>query len=163
LEALQELEPPRSVEHPLFVALAPLLRDRFPDAITPETVDQFAGVADTVSPALGSVARGLSRMTMVPSLVYGGTKSNSVPAAARLGGTVRLWPGRGFPAVEDCLGPPPQEGPSPPAQPTAEPSQSAPEEPFLTLLGESAARVLGEPVTLLLSGTTGFTDSHFAR
>src|SRR5437016_7789296 len=61
LEALERLDPPRSVAHPLFAALAPLLRDRFPEAVTPDTVDRFSEAADAVSAALGSAARGLSR------------------------------------------------------------------------------------------------------
>jgi acetylornithine deacetylase/succinyl-diaminopimelate desuccinylase-like protein len=48
-------------------------------------------------------------------------------------------------------------------QPTAEPSQSPPDERFMELLAESARRVLGEPVTLLPGATVGFTDSHFVR
>jgi len=100
---------------------------------------------------------------VVPSLVSGGTKSNSVPDAARLTCDVRLLPGQGVPEVERVLRPLLPEGASLTVQPTAEPSQSPPDERFLALLAESARRVLGEPVTLLPGATVGFTDSHFVR
>jgi acetylornithine deacetylase/succinyl-diaminopimelate desuccinylase-like protein len=163
LGALGELDPPRSVEHPLFAALAPLLNEHFSDTVTPDNVDRFAAAVDAISPALGSAARGLSRMTVVPSLVTGGTKSNSVPDRARLTCDVRLLPGQGVPDVERLLKPLLPEGAALSVQPTAEPSQSPPDDAFLALLDESAERVLGEPVSLLPSATVGFTDSHFAR
>jgi acetylornithine deacetylase/succinyl-diaminopimelate desuccinylase-like protein len=163
LASLERLDPPRSVAHPLFGALAPLVRGAFPDPLTPDTVDRFAAALEAVSPALGSTARGLSRMTVVPSLVTGGTKSNSVPDAARLTGDVRLLPGQGRADVERLLQPLLPEGASLRIDATAEPSQSPPDEPFMALLAESAQRVLGEPVTLLPGATVGFTDSHFVR
>ena len=163
LATLERLEPPRSVEHPLFQALMPLLRDRFPEAVSAENVDRFAEAADSVSPALSGAARGLSRMTVVPSLLSGGTKSNSVPDAARLTCDVRLLPGQRAADVERLLRPLLPEGATLAVQPTAEPSQSPPDAPFLALLADSAQRVLGEPVTLLPSATVGFTDSHFVR
>jgi acetylornithine deacetylase/succinyl-diaminopimelate desuccinylase-like protein len=163
LTALERLEPPRSVEHPLLASLAPLLADRFAEPLTPESVDRFALAAEAVSPALGSTARGLSRMTVVPSLLSGGTKSNSVPDEVRLTCDVRLLPGQGVTDVERLLRPLLPEGASLVVQPTAEPSQSPPDSFFMGLLSESAKRVLGEPVTLLPSATVGFTDSHFVR
>src|SRR5439155_11568114 len=138
-------------------------RDAFPEALTPVNVDRFAAVAEEVSPALGSAARGLSRMTVVPSLLSGGTKSNSVPEVARLTCDVRLLPGQGVPDVERLLRSILPEGGTLTVQPTAEPSQSTPDERFLGLLAESARRVLGEPVTLLPGAAVGFTDSHFVR
>jgi acetylornithine deacetylase/succinyl-diaminopimelate desuccinylase-like protein len=163
LAALEGLDPPRSVEHPLFGALAPLLRDAFSEPLTPENVDRFAAAAEAVSPSLGSAVRGLSRLTVVPSLVSGGTKSNSVPDAARLTCDIRLLRGQGVPEVERLLRPLLPEGASLTIQPTAEPSQSPPDEMFLGVLAESTGRVLGEPVTLLPGATVGFTDSHFVR
>lgn len=163
LARLERLDPLRSVAHPLFAALAPMLRDAFSEPLTAENVDRFAAAAEAVSPALGSAARGLSRMTVVPSLVAGGIKSNSVPEAARLTCDVRLLPGQGVPEVERLLRPLLPEGATLTVQPTAEPSQSPPDERFLGLLAESAGRVLGEPVTLLPGATVGFTDSHFVR
>ncbi len=163
LTDLEGLDPPRSVAHPLFAALVPLLRDRFPETLTPENVDRFAEAADTVSAALPGAIRGLSRMTVVPSLVSGGTKSNSVPDAARLTCDVRLLPGQGPSDVERLLRPLLPDGATLAIRPTAEPSQSPPDEPFIRLLSTSAARVLGEPVRLLPAATVGFTDSHFVR
>src|SRR5207247_473171 len=124
----QRLEPPRSVEHPLIPALASLLRDAFPEPVTPESVDRFAAAAEQVSPAIGSAVRGLSRMTVVPSLLTGGTKSNSVPDAVRLTCDVRLLPGQGPADVERLLRPLLPDGASLTIQPTAEPSQSPPDE-----------------------------------
>lgn len=163
LAALERLDPPRSVEHPMFGALAPLLRDSFPEAVTAQNVDALAETANGISSALGSAVRGLSRMTIVPSLLSGGTKSNSVPDAARLTCDVRLLPGQGAGDVERLLRPLLLEGARLTIAPTAEPSQSPPDEPFMALLAESAQRVLGEPVSLLPGATVGFTDSHFVR
>jgi acetylornithine deacetylase/succinyl-diaminopimelate desuccinylase-like protein len=163
LSELQRLAPPRRVDHPLLMALAPLLRDSFPEPLTADNVDRFADAAEAQSPSIGSAVRGLSRMTVVPSLLAGGTKSNSVPDAARLTCDVRLLPGQGPGDVERLLRPHLPDGASLTIQPTAEPSQSPPDERFMSLLAESAGRVLGEPVTLLPGATVGFTDSHFVR
>jgi acetylornithine deacetylase/succinyl-diaminopimelate desuccinylase-like protein len=163
LGGLQRLEPPHSVDHPLLAALVPLLSDAFPEPLTPESVDRFADAAEQLSPAVGSAVRGLSRMTVVPSLLSGGTKSNSVPDAARLTCDVRLLPGQGPADVERLLQPLLPKGAALTIHPTAEPRQSPPDKRFMALLAESAGRVLREPVTLLPGATVGFTDSHFVR
>jgi acetylornithine deacetylase/succinyl-diaminopimelate desuccinylase-like protein len=74
-----------------------------------------------------------------------------------------LLPGQGIPDVERLLNPLLPEGVTLSVEPTAESSQSPPDEFFLGLMADSAGRVLGEPVTLLPSSAVGFTDSHFAR
>jgi acetylornithine deacetylase/succinyl-diaminopimelate desuccinylase-like protein len=163
LAGLERLEPPRSVEHPLFAALAPLLRDRLPEPITPESVDRMAEAAEAVSAALPGAIRGLSRMTVVPSLLSGGTKSNSVPDAVHLVCDVRLLPGQGPADVERLIQPLLPEGAALAIRPTAEPSQSPPDEAFMGVLTDSLSRVLGEAITLLPGATVGFTDSHFVR
>jgi acetylornithine deacetylase/succinyl-diaminopimelate desuccinylase-like protein len=163
LSGLAALEPPRSAAHPLIGALAPLLGAAFSEPVTPENVDRFAAAAEAVSPALGSAVRGLSRTTVVPSLVSGGTKSNSVPDAVRLTCDVRLLPGQGPADVEALLRPLLPEGAGLTFQRTAEPTQSESDQGFLDLLAESAERVLGESVTLLPGATVGFTDSRFVR
>jgi acetylornithine deacetylase/succinyl-diaminopimelate desuccinylase-like protein len=163
LSALAGLEAPRSAAHPLIGALAPLLREQFSEPVTAENVDRFAAAAEAASPSLGSAVRGLSRMTVVPSLVSGGTKSNSVPDVARLTCDVRLLPGQGPAEVEALLRPLLPEGAALSIQRTAEPTQSASDSAFLGILAESTGRVLGEPVTLLPGATVGFTDSRFVR
>jgi acetylornithine deacetylase/succinyl-diaminopimelate desuccinylase-like protein len=90
LRRLEKWQPEINVSHEFFYALAPLLGRKEP--VTPENVDDLAEELSKVSRRLGSAVRGLSRMTLVPTMFSGGIKSNAVPAACTLVCDVRTLP-----------------------------------------------------------------------
>lgn len=167
LAAIETYEPERRADLPYFEALRPLLgAERFPErSVTAANVDRFAEAAALVSPGLGGAVRGLSRMTLVPSMLAGGVKSNSVPDAVSLVCDLRSLPSQDdayllaelrrlaevAPGTEVAL------------SRTAHSGQSPVNERVFGVIAESIGRVAGEPVRLLPGTTTGFTDSRFAR
>ena len=90
LRRLQAWQPEIDVSGDLFAHLPALLNRAEP--ITPDNVDALADELSQVSRSLGSAMRGLSRMTLTPTMVFGGVKSNSVPASCRLVCDVRTLP-----------------------------------------------------------------------
>ena len=110
--------------------------------------------------------RALSRMTLTPTMVKGGIKSNSVPESIRLTSDVRTLPHQddeylrqelthvleGIPGVEfeiDYM---------------AVPNSSPFETDFAKRIRAATARALGrDDVRMVPAITTGFTDSRFTR
>lgn len=90
LGRLRAWQPEIDVSHPYFAALAALLGRAEP--VTPENVDALAGEVGRTNRGLGSALRGLSRMTLTPTLFSGGVKSNNIPALGRLVCDARLLP-----------------------------------------------------------------------
>jgi acetylornithine deacetylase/succinyl-diaminopimelate desuccinylase-like protein len=167
LAAIEAYEPERRADLPYFEALRPILgEERFAEGrVTAANVDRFAEAAACVSAGLGGAVRGLSRLTIVPSLLEGGVKSNSVPDAARLVCDLRSVPGQDdaylLAELNRLAEAAPGTGVS--LEQTAHSGQSPLNERVFALLAESIAAVAGEPVRLLPGTTTGFTDSRFAR
>jgi acetylornithine deacetylase/succinyl-diaminopimelate desuccinylase-like protein len=167
LLAIEAYEPQRRVNLPFFEAVRPLIgQDRFPfDAVTAENVDRLAEAASAVDAGLGGAVRGLSRLTIVPSLVSGGVKSNSVPDRARLVCDVRSVPGQDESYLMGELRRLAEAAPGSIVSlaETAAATQSPVDDRVFALLQESIEAIAGEPVRLLPGTTTGFTDSRFAR
>jgi acetylornithine deacetylase/succinyl-diaminopimelate desuccinylase-like protein len=90
LRRLAAWQPEIDVSHEFYERLAVLLGRTSPT--TPENVDALADELTQVSRGLGSAVRGLSRMTLVPTLFSGGVKSNTVPAVCTLVCDVRTLP-----------------------------------------------------------------------
>jgi acetylornithine deacetylase/succinyl-diaminopimelate desuccinylase-like protein len=167
LAAIEAYEPERRVGLPYFEALRPLFdRDQFPfDRVTPENVDAFADAASAVNAGLGGGVRALSRLTIVPSIVSGGVKSNSVPDRAQLVCDVRSVPGQDESYLLGELRRLAEAAPGTRVslEATAISSQSPAEPAVFALLQESIESVIGEAASLLPGTTSGFTDSRFAR
>ena len=90
LRRLQNWQPELDVSHEFFEHLASLLERSEP--ITAHNVDAVADALGAVSWHLGSGLRGMSRMTLVPTIFAAGVKSNSVPASCRLVCDARTLP-----------------------------------------------------------------------
>ncbi|RPJ38123.1 MAG: M20/M25/M40 family metallo-hydrolase, partial [Chloroflexi bacterium] len=90
LRRLQNWQPEIDVSQPFFKELAALLGRGEP--VTVGNVDALADELSKVSRGLGSEMRGLSRMTLVPTMFNGGVKSNIVPAVCELVCDVRTLP-----------------------------------------------------------------------
>ncbi len=90
LRRLEKWQAEIDVSGEFFRELAVLLQRSEP--ITAANVDMLADELSKASRGLGSAVRGISRMTLVPTMFSGGVKSNSVPAACQLVCDVRTLP-----------------------------------------------------------------------
>lgn len=73
------------------------------EPISPKNVDRVADRLSKKDRSLGSLIRGLSRMTVSPTLISGGTKSNSIPEACNLTCDIRTLPHQDEQYVEQQL------------------------------------------------------------
>jgi len=164
LRRLQGYEPQRDVSAEIFRQLPTLFG--LAEEVTPANVDQ---VIATLAATLGEEAdslRGLSRMTLTPTIVRAGVKSNNVPETATIVCDVRTLPHQDAAyvraQVERLL-----EGVTDvqiAIHYTAEPNASPYDTPFAAAIRRATASVLGRDDLLWLPGlTTGFTDSRFLR
>jgi acetylornithine deacetylase/succinyl-diaminopimelate desuccinylase-like protein len=133
--------------------------------VTPENVDRFAAGVTELHPRLGSACRALSRLTITPSLVAGGVKSNSVPELAALRCDLRCLPSQDAGYLERELARLAAAAPGARVtlEPTALPSQSPADPGVMALLAEATRRATGRDAELLPALNPGFTDSRFAR
>jgi acetylornithine deacetylase/succinyl-diaminopimelate desuccinylase-like protein len=136
------------------------------DRASPQNVDDLIARVRQDNPRLASVMRALSRMTVTPTMVRGGIKSNSVPESVRVTCDVRTLPHQseeylrteldralaGIPGVEyqvDYM-----------SVPNASPFETE----FARRIRRATARALGLPeVQMIPAISTGFTDSRFTR
>jgi acetylornithine deacetylase/succinyl-diaminopimelate desuccinylase-like protein len=166
-EALRRMAAYRAeldVSHPFFDRVRPLIgRD---DPITVENVDAVAAEVEGKNPGLASALRGLSRMTLTPTMFSGGVKSNSVPAVCGLTCDVRTLLHQDEAYVRRQLDGILQgiDGASYDILYTAVPSSSPAATPLFAALERTLCTVTGrEDVQVLPSLTIGFTDSRLVR
>ena len=163
-EALQRIsayEPEIDVSHPYFREVLAALGIR--QAPTAENIDRIAdGLPDK---ALAAFLKAASRMTVTPTGLKAGIKSNSIPDRAQVVCDVRTLPGQddGFvrSELEHVL-----QGLAVQLEVdyTAVPNASPADSPFLNTIRTALARVLGrDDFKLVPSLTVGFTDSRFVR
>jgi acetylornithine deacetylase/succinyl-diaminopimelate desuccinylase-like protein len=163
-EAIQRIasyDPEIDVSHPFFREVLAAMGVK--QAPTAENIDRIAdGLPDQ---ALGVHLKAASRMTLTPTMLHAGVKSNSIPDRATVVCDVRALPGQddvfvrnelehimqGLDVVVDV---------DYTAISNASPAQS----PFLESMHTALARALGHgEFRLLPSLTVGFTDSRFLR
>jgi len=136
------------------------------DKPSPENIDQIIADNEETQPRFASIMKALSRMTITPTMVQGGIKSNSVPETVRLTCDVRTLPHQdeayvrqeldkildGIPGVEidiDYM-----------SIPNASPFETE----FAHRIQISTANALQrDDIQWVPSLTTGFTDSRFTR
>ena len=163
LARIQSYEAERDTSTELFNHLSTLAVEH---RASPDNVDAIIVELEADNPPLASVLRALSRMTITPTIVQGGVKSNSVPESVRLTCDVRTLPHQsddylrqeldraldGIPGVEyeiDYM---------------AVPNSSPFETPYAQHLRTATARALGmDNVQMVPSISPGFTDSRFTR
>lgn len=162
LARIRDYEPRRDTSAEIFRHLSSFAIEDVP---SPENIDGIIARLEGTNPRLASLLRALSRMTLTPTMLRGGIKSNSVPETVRLTCDVRTLPHQddeyvrgelerlleGIPGVRfeiDYM---------------AVPNAS----PFDTDLARSIAKAtevaVGRPVRLVPALSTGFTDSRFTR
>jgi len=164
LRRLRKYEPERDVSLELFGHLKELFD--LEEDVTTENVDR---VIETLVGVMGEQAqglRGLSRMSLTPTIVRAGIKSNNVPETATIVCDVRTLPHQDEAyvraEVERALGR--MRGVDIAIQYTARPNASPYDTPFADAIRRATAGVVQRDDLLWLPGLTGgFTDSRFLR
>ena len=163
LQRIEEYEPERDTSTSVFDYLSTFAIEHKPSA---QNVDEIIAEVEPDNPRFASMLRALSRMTLTPTMISGGIKSNSVPESIRLTCDVRTLPHQSDDYLRSQLdaileGIP---GVSYEIDYMAVPNSSD----FQTELGrsirESTARALGrDDIQWVPAISTGFTDSRFTR
>ncbi len=163
LKRIEAYEPERDTSSSIFNYLSTLAIE---DAATPENVDVIIEEVRRRNPQLGSILRALSRMTLTPTMISGGIKSNSVPELCRVTCDVRTLPhqddayARG--QLEEILAG--LEGVEVDIDYMAVPNSSSYETDFAERIKRATSRSLGRgDLNWIPSVSTGFTDSRFLR
>lgn len=165
LHRIQSYEPELDVSSPIFSQLGLFNID---EEITIENVDAIADqLSSEQNETLGSKLRGLSRMTLTPTMVSSGVKSNQIPNRCSLTCDVRTLPHqdeayarreveralKGVEGVEEIR-----------VEYTAVPSTSPYETAFAEQVKRATEIALGrEDLRWIPCITTGFTDSRLIR
>ena len=89
LKRLEAYEAERDTSSSIFNYLSSMAIEDVP---TPENVDAVIEEVGSRNRQLGSILRALSRMTLTPTMIEGGIKSNSVPEFCRITCDVRTLP-----------------------------------------------------------------------
>ena len=164
LKRLEAYRPELDVSQEIYTVLPSLLGRSEP--ITVENVDAVADEVTAVHRHLGYGLRGLSRMTLAPTMVSGGIKSNSIPESCTLVCDVRILPHQDEAYVRSQVdkllaG---IEGVSYELIYTAVPSASPFNTDFAAAVRRATEVVTGRRDLLWLpSLTTGFTDARLVR
>ena len=163
LQRIEAYQPRLDTSTSLFDHLSTFAIEHKP---SPENIEEIIGEVEPANPRFASLLRALSRMTVTPTMVSGGIKSNSVPEAISVTCDVRTLPHQddgyvreelsraleGIPGVEfeiDYM---------------AVPNSSPFETDFAGRIRSATALVLGtEDLQWVPSISTGFTDSRFTR
>jgi acetylornithine deacetylase/succinyl-diaminopimelate desuccinylase-like protein len=89
ISRIEAYEPERDTSMEIFKHLSTFAIEHKP---SPENVDDIIAEVERTNPRLATMLRALSRMTLTPTMIRGGIKSNSVPESIRLTCDVRTLP-----------------------------------------------------------------------
>ena len=163
VKRIEAYEPERDTSTSLFQHLSTFAIEDRPSA---GNIDQIIADTENQNPRFASIMRALSRMTITPTMIQGGIKSNSVPESVRLTCDVRTLPHQdeayvrselekileGIPGVEIDI------------DYMSVPNASPFETDFARRIQLSAAIALDrDDIQWVPSLSTGFTDSRFTR
>ncbi len=163
LQRIEAFEPERDTSTSLFDHLSVFAIEHKPSA---ENVDEIIAEVEPENPRFASMMRALSRMTLTPTMISGGIKSNSVPESIRLTCDVRTLPHQSDDYLREQLDAILEGIPNTTYEIDymAVPNSSD----FETRLGRSiqqaTAAALGiDDIQWVPAISTGFTDSRFTR
>ncbi len=162
IQRLQAYEPEIDVSHPFFrTVLSALDVQQTPSA---ENIDRIAASLPE-DLALSATLKAASRMTITPTILSAGVKSNSIPDRASLVCDVRGLPGQDDRFVRQELGHILSGlDVDIDVNYTAVSNASSAESPFVDVLRQAVAAALGSTeFDLVPALTVGFTDSRFIR
>ena len=163
LKRVESYQAERDTTSPIFNYLSTLAIE---DVATPENVDQIIEDVRHRNPQLSSTLRALSRMTITPTMMSGGIKSNSVPEVCHITCDVRTLPHQDDAyarrELEEILQG--MEGVDMDIHYMAVPNSSSYETDFAQRIKEATRLSLGrDDLNWIPSISTGFTDSRFLR
>jgi acetylornithine deacetylase/succinyl-diaminopimelate desuccinylase-like protein len=155
-------EPEIDVSHPFFREVLGELGVK--QAPTAENIDRIAESLEDHK-SLGMMLKAASRMTVTPTMLQAGVKSNSIPDRASVVCDVRALPGQDDVFVKEELEHVLHDlDVSVDVQYTAVSNASPADSPFLGTIRDALAQALGgTEFRLVPSLTVGFTDSRFLR
>ncbi len=163
LNSIEGFEADRDTSGDIFDHLSTFAIEHKPSA---ENVDDIIAELEDDNPRFASMLRALSRMTLTPTMVRGGIKSNSVPESIRLTCDVRTLPHQDEQYVRNRLDEvlADVDGVSYEIDYMARPNSS----PFESALSESIQRVTAQAlqrgdIQWVPAISNGFTDSRFTR
>ena len=163
LQRIEAYEPERDTSTSLFDHLSVFAIEHKPSAAN---VDEIIAEIEPENPRFASMMRALSRMTLTPTMISGGIKSNSVPETIRLTCDVRTLPHQSDDYLREQLDSILEGIPNTTYEIDymAVPNSSS----FDTDLGRSIQRAtaaaLGiDDIQWVPAISTGFTDSRFTR
>ena len=163
LQRIEAYEPERDTSTSLFDHLSVFAIEHKPSAAN---VDEIIAEIEPENPRFASMMRALSRMTLTPTMITGGIKSNSVPESIRLTCDVRTLPHQSDDYLREQLDSILEGIPDTTYEIDymAVPNSSS----FDTDLGRSVQRAtaaaLGiDDIQWVPAISTGFTDSRFTR
>ena len=136
------------------------------DKPLPTNIDQIIADNEESQPRFASIIKALSRMTITPTMIHGGIKSNSVPETVRLTCDIRTLPHQDETYVRQELAKILEgiEGVEIEIDYMSVPNSSPFETEFAERIQISTANALNrDDIQWVPSLTTGFTDSRFTR
>ena len=136
------------------------------DKPLPANIDQIIADNEESQPRFASIMKALSRMTITPTMIQGGIKSNSVPETDRLTCDIRTLPHQDETYVRQELAKILEgiEGVEIEIDYMSVPNSSPFETEFAERIQISTANALNrDDIQWVPSLTTGFTDSRFTR
>ncbi len=163
LHQIEGYEPERDTSGSVFEYLSNFAIE---DKPSPENIDHIIAELEPHNPRFASMLRALSRMTLTPTMVSGGIKSNSVPESIRLTCDVRTLPHQdeGYVAqqLEQVLEAIPEIEFE--IDYMAVPNSSPYETDLARSIRSATSRVLGRgDIQWVPAISNGFTDSRFTR
>ena len=133
---------------------------------SPENIDEIIAEVEPANPRFASMLRALSRMTLTPTMVNGGIKSNSVPESIRLTCDVRTLPHQNDAYVEQELRKALEGIPGVEFEIDymAVPNSSSPDTQLAESIRNATSLALGrDEIQWVPAISNGFTDSRFTR
>ncbi|MEE9286315.1 MAG: M20/M25/M40 family metallo-hydrolase, partial [Dehalococcoidia bacterium] len=163
LQGIQEYQPELDTSASFFDHLSTFAIEH---RASPANIDEIIAETERTNPSIASLMRGLSRMTVTPTMVQGGIKSNVVPESVRVTCDVRTLPHQDEAYVRRELEGMLQGVPGVTLEidDMAKPSASPFETELVERIKTAAARALDrENIQWVPAISTGFTDSRFTR
>jgi acetylornithine deacetylase/succinyl-diaminopimelate desuccinylase-like protein len=133
--------------------------------VTPENIDRLLDELEKTNKGLARDLKGMSRMSVAPTVTAAGAKSNSIPATATLICDVRTLPHQDEDYVRQELNKLIKgiDGISFELDVWAISNSSPVDSPFVDLMKRATEAVLGQEILMIPDITTGFTDSRCVR
>lgn len=138
----------------------------FDSPFTPENIDEIAKDLSGSQKDLSSTLKALSRMTVTPTVITGGTKSNSIPDSSSLICDIRTLPDHSETYVQEQMAKILEglEDITFELDHTAVSGSSPPDSSFVSHIKKATEIAMDrDDITWLLSVCRGFTDSRFVR